>query len=95
MGECRAGQADLLRTSLDGYVEDVRGRFEWAAPDAEEFKGWNKYVGKRPRVWGPWTESTMPSGSVYPDLRGTITPACRPQIAETPRPRPGSKTGDR
>ena len=31
MGECRGGQADLLRASLDGYVEDVRGRFEWAA----------------------------------------------------------------
>jgi hypothetical protein len=32
----RHGEADLLRdTSLDGFVEDADGRFDWAAPDDE------------------------------------------------------------
>jgi hypothetical protein len=77
--------AVLIRLRIEG---DVLG-YDWA----EEFKGWNKYVGKRPRVWGPWRASTMPSGSVYPGFRGAITPAYRPQIAEAPRPRPRIENG--
>lgn len=30
----------MMNTSLDGYIEDEQGRFEWAAPNDEEVKAW-------------------------------------------------------
>jgi hypothetical protein len=27
-----------MNTSIDGFVEDVNGNFEWATPDEEEFR---------------------------------------------------------
>lgn len=35
-GRCTDGQVDLLAiVSLDGYVEDTAGAFDWSAPDDE------------------------------------------------------------
>jgi hypothetical protein len=32
---CDRGEADLLGGSLDGYVADEEGKFDWSAPDEE------------------------------------------------------------
>lgn len=72
--------AVLIKLHVEG---DVFG-YDWV----NEFKGWRKYVGRRPRLWGPWTESKISQGSLYPDVRGPITQAYRPPIAEATRPRP-------
>ncbi len=35
-------------TSLDGYIDDEEGRFDWAVPDAEVWRGPDKVVYSRP-----------------------------------------------
>nr|WP_246321735.1 ATP-binding protein [Nocardioides panzhihuensis] len=74
----------LVKLHIEG---DVFG-YDWV----DEFKGWGKYVGKRPRKWGPWTTSKFPNVE-RPDFRYMHAVSSPSIVASAPRPHPRIENG--
>lgn len=74
-----------IRAHVEG---DVFG-YHWV----EDFKGWSKYVGSPPRVWGPWTETKASALGMLNNCVGVKVPPYRPQTLEALRPQPRIENG--
>lgn len=62
---------------------DVFG-YRWV----EKFQGWTKYVGARPRLWGPWTEKRASALNLFDGYSRIQMPSSPPQsFVSRPQPR--------
>jgi hypothetical protein len=75
----------LIRLHVEGDVEG----FDWV----DDFEDWGPYVGRRPRLWGPWTESKIPS-ITSPNLNlGNLPTYSNAHVSGPPAPRPRIENG--